>query len=121
MDASFVSWGAHMDDHMTQETWTTWESRMHINIVELLAVWKACQAFLPFIRSHHVLIMSDKPPLFSTSTQGGLGFEIDRSVCRSHQPLELLYHPPGPLGCSLSLRDTEHDCGLSQQAVCDQP
>lgn len=58
-DASMVGCGAHMDDHMTKGIWTPQESRMHINVLELQAVKKACQSFLLFIRSHLAHIMSD--------------------------------------------------------------
>lgn len=58
-NAFLVGWGEHMGNHMMQGTWTPGESRMHIIILELQAVRKVCQAFLPFTRSHNVLILLD--------------------------------------------------------------
>lgn len=71
-DASLLGWGAHMDSHMTQGMWTPQESRMHINILEFRAVRRACESFLPFICSHHILLMSDSTTaVFYNNREGG--------------------------------------------------
>lgn len=43
--------------------WTSHETRMHINLLELRAVRLVCNAFLPLISSHHVQIISDNMTL----------------------------------------------------------
>lgn len=111
-DASLLGWGAHMGEHKAQGTWTPQEFRMHINILELRAVRKTWQAILPLIHSHHSFIMSD-----NTTTACYInkwGHEVNGSVLRS-----MVHHLPDHLICSLSPRDIEHDCRLTQNAVCD--
>lgn len=62
----------HMGNHTAQGMWTSRESRMHINVLELQVARKVCKSFFPFICFHHVLIMSDKTTMvFYVSKQGG--------------------------------------------------
>lgn len=103
INASLVGRGAHMGNHITQGAWTPREFRRHINILEFRAVRKACQAFLLFICSYHVLIMLNNiTTVFYINKQG---HEIDCSVCTSGQSLELAHRPSYPLVFSLSPRD----------------
>ena len=40
-DASMLAWGAHCKGKKVQGLWTSEQSKMHINVLELLAVAKA--------------------------------------------------------------------------------
>lgn len=61
-----------MRDRMTQGTWIAQEARMHINILRLRAVCKACHIFLTAVCSHHVLAMSDNTTaVYYINKQGG--------------------------------------------------
>jgi hypothetical protein len=49
-DASLKAWGAHniMDDHKVQGDWTPQQSQYHINVLEMLAVFKAFGKFFRY-------------------------------------------------------------------------
>jgi hypothetical protein len=44
-DASLMAWGAHMGGQKVQGAWTQSQSYFHINLLEMLAVFKALKAF----------------------------------------------------------------------------
>ncbi len=72
-DASNKGWGALCEGKPSFSLWSEEESDLHINYIEMLAVCKACQFFLPDIRGHHVLIRSDSRAVVSyINHQGGL-------------------------------------------------
>lgn len=72
LDASLLGWGAYVDSNVVPVTWTPREIRMHINLLELQAVCEACKAFLPFIQSHHLIIVSENITIiFYINNQGG--------------------------------------------------
>ncbi len=72
-DASNKGWGALCEGKPTFGLWSKEESVLHINCLEMLAVYQACQLFLPDIRGHHVLICSDSRSAVSyINHQGGL-------------------------------------------------
>lgn len=83
-----------MGRHMTQGTWTPQKSRMHINILELQAVQKACQAFLPsHLYSHHVLIIVIEQQHHYLLPQQTGGHKVNCAVCEVGQSMELVYCP----------------------------
>lgn len=91
INASLVGCGTHMDDHVTHRMV---DSLMHRNILELGAVRRACQSFLLFSCSHHILIMSDKATtIFCISKQVGTRSALCEEVvnlcnwCLHHQVL----------------------------------
>ncbi len=59
-DASNTGWGALCEGKPTFGHWSKTESGFHINCLEMLAVCRACQFFLPDLIGRHVLIRSDK-------------------------------------------------------------
>jgi len=44
-DASTFGWGAHMEDRMAHGVWTEDERCLHINLLEMMAVDHALEAF----------------------------------------------------------------------------
>ena len=44
-DVSREGWGANSGDHMARETWSLLESKLHINYLELKAVFLALKEF----------------------------------------------------------------------------
>lgn len=54
-DASLQGWGAHMGEYTVQGTWTISESVLHINVLELKAVFKALKALAPKHPQHKVI------------------------------------------------------------------
>ena len=55
-DASNEGWGAHLDDHTARGTWSIPESKLHINHLELKAVFLALKEFRTLVCSKTVLI-----------------------------------------------------------------
>ena len=58
-DASNEGWGAHLDDHTARGTWSLPESKLHINHLELKAVFLALKEFRTLVCNKTVLIATD--------------------------------------------------------------
>ncbi len=72
-DASNTGWGALCKGKPTFGHWSKTESGFHINCLEMLAVCRACQFFLPDLIGRHVLIRSDNMSVVSyINHQGGV-------------------------------------------------
>ena len=71
-DASLLAWGAHCNGRKVQGSWTSQQAKMHINVLELWAVWKGLKVFLPFLRHKEVLIQTDNTAvLYYINKSGG--------------------------------------------------
>ena len=83
-DASLRGWGAHLFGLSTQGLWSRKEQRNHINLLELLAVYKALRAFETQVSGHHIQVTSDNTTVvFYINKQGGT---------RSRKLIELTLH-----------------------------
>ncbi len=72
-DASNTGWGALCEGKPTFGHWSKTESGFHINCLEMLAVCRAWQFFLPDLIGRHVLIRSDNMSVVSyINHQGGV-------------------------------------------------
>lgn len=72
-DASNSGWGALLEANPASGFWSAPERRLHINCLELLAVFLALKTFLPAIRRHHVLVrMNNTTVVAYINRQGGL-------------------------------------------------
>jgi hypothetical protein len=58
-DASKIAWGAHCDLLRVQHRWNMQEQALHINQLELLAVWNALKAFIHLVQDKTVLVQTD--------------------------------------------------------------
>ena len=58
-DASKEGWGAHLDEHTARGTWSLPESKLHINHLELKAVFPALKEFRTLCCNKTVLIATD--------------------------------------------------------------
>ena len=58
-DASNEGWGAHLDDHTARGTWSLPETKLHINHLELKAVFLALKEFRTLVCNKTVLIATD--------------------------------------------------------------
>ncbi|XP_075336649.1 uncharacterized protein LOC142397191 [Odontesthes bonariensis] len=71
-DASLSGWGAVWQNRTAQGLWPARDRSQNINALELRAVHRALQAFLPFLRGRHVLVRSDNVSAVShINHQGG--------------------------------------------------
>ena len=57
-DASCSGWGAHLLDQHVSGVWSDQERLLHINLLEMKALFLGLQAFRDVI-GHHVTAMSD--------------------------------------------------------------
>jgi ribonuclease HI len=71
-DACMRSWGAHLLSKRVQGRWTLSQQSLHINVLELQAVFNALKAFLPDVRGRSVLVQTDNTAtLYYINKMGG--------------------------------------------------
>ena len=58
-DSSAVGWGAHMDKRTTSARWSEAMKELHINVLELNAIWLGLQAFEDTLHDSNVAILCD--------------------------------------------------------------
>ena len=58
-DSSAVGWGAHMDKRTASGRWSEAMKELHINVLELNAIWLGLQAFEDTLHDSNVAIMCD--------------------------------------------------------------
>ena len=79
-DASKEGWGAHLDEHTARGQWSLPESKLHINHLELKAVFLALKEFRTLVFNKTVLVATDNTTVVAYINKGG-GDEIGLSVC----------------------------------------
>ena len=71
-DASCSGWGAHLLDQHVSWVWSDQEKLLHINLLEMKALFLALQAFREDVISHHVTAMCDNSTVVAyVNKQGG--------------------------------------------------
>ncbi|PIK42864.1 putative TBC1 domain family member 2A [Apostichopus japonicus] len=71
-DASLSGWGAHWGNRTAWGTWSVQEQYLHINVLEMLAVQRALEAFHTQVRNTRVTIFSDNTTVVAyINRQGG--------------------------------------------------
>ena len=72
-DASKEGWGAHLNEHMARGTWSLPESKLHINHLELKAVYLALKEFQDLCIDKIVLVATDNTTVVSyINKKGGM-------------------------------------------------
>ena len=72
-DASKEGWGAHLEGRMAKGVWSTQESSLHINVLELKAVLLALREFLDVVQNRIVLIATDNSTVVAyINKEGGM-------------------------------------------------
>ena len=86
-DASCAGWDAHLLDQRTSGKWSVEEKMLHINILEMKAVWLGLQSFQKIVTGHRVTVMCDNSTVVAyVSKQGGTH---SRSMCKlTSRPLK---------------------------------
>jgi len=98
-DACLSGWGGLYEGRPVRGLWNRDLQRLHINYLELLAVFLTLKRFLPFLKGHHVLVRTDNTTTVSyINRQGGL-----RSLQLHMLARKLILWS---CGCLLSLRAT---------------
>ena len=72
-DASIEGWGAHLDEHTARGTWSLPGSKLHINYLELKAVFLALKEFQDLCSNKIVLVATDNTTVVSyINKEGGM-------------------------------------------------
>ena len=78
-DASSSGWGAHLPDQNVSGVWSAQEKLLHINLLEMKALFLALQAFQEDVAGHHVTAMCDNSTVVAyVNKQGGT---VSRPLC----------------------------------------
>ena len=79
LDASCSGWGAHLLDQHVSGVWSDQEKLLHINLLEMKALFLGLQAFREDVIGHHVTAMCDNLTVVAyVNKQGGT---ISRALC----------------------------------------
>ncbi|XP_056116181.1 uncharacterized protein LOC130092365 [Rhinichthys klamathensis goyatoka] len=72
-DASLYGWGGMYEGRIVNGRWGHHLINLHINYLEMLAVFLTMKHFLPFLKGHHVLVRTDNTTVVAyINRQGGL-------------------------------------------------
>ena len=72
-DASKEGWGAHLNEHIARGSWSLLESKLHINYLELKAVFLALKEFQKACIGKMVLVATDNTTVVAyINKEGGL-------------------------------------------------
>ena len=78
-DASLSGWGAPLLDENVSRVWSAQEKLLHINLLEMKALFLGLQAFQEVVAGHHVTAMCDNSTVVAyVNKQGGT---VSRSLC----------------------------------------
>ena len=78
-NASSSGWGAHLLDQNVSGVWSAQEKLLHINLLEMKALFLGLQAFQEDVVGHHVTAMCDNSTVVAyVNKQGGT---VSRSLC----------------------------------------
>ena len=94
-DASNEGWGAHLDDHTARGTWSLPESNLHINHLELKAVFLALKEFRTLVCNKTVLIATDNTTVVAYINKEGGGDEVGVTVCPTVENPVLVHQTTG--------------------------
>ena len=112
-DTSKEGWGAHLNEHTARGTWSLPESKLHINHLELKAVFLALKEFQDLCSNNTVLVATDNTTVVAYINKEG-GDEVGLPVCPTVENPVLVHQETGnPRGTSHP-RPAEHD---SRQAI----
>ena len=79
LDASSSGWGAHLLDQNVSGVWSNQEKLLHINLLEMKALFLGLQAFREDVIGHHVTAMCDNSTVVAyVNKQGGT---VSRALC----------------------------------------
>ena len=125
-DSSAVGWGAHMDRRTASGRWSEAMKELHINVLELNAIWLGLQAFEDILQDSNVAIMCDNVSAIAyLRNQGGTRSQqmcrmaIDTCEWAEKRSMTLIpRHLPGHLNVladHLSCRDQflKTECSLN--------
>ena len=118
-DVSSSGWGAHLLDQNVSGVWSAQEKLLHINLLEMKALFLGLQAFQEVVAGHHVTAMCDNSTVVAyVNKQGGT---VSRSLCFVDQlPSEMDGEFRRPSRCEVSTRRVQRPgrCSQPSRASC---
>ena len=93
-DASKEGWGAHLNEFTARGSWSVPESKLHINYLELKAVFLALNEFQHHCVGKIVLVATDNTTVVAyINKEGGIGRrnEVGPTMCRTVENLDLVF------------------------------
>ena len=87
-DTSKEGWGAHLNEHTARGTWSLPESKLHINYLELKAVFLALKEFQNLCSEKVVLVATDHNRVI---TKQGRRHGFGPTLCPAMENLDLMY------------------------------
>ena len=116
-DASKEGWGAHLNEHTARGTWPLPESKLHINYLELKAVFLAIKEFQDLCSDKVVLVATDNTTVVSYINKEG-GMRSGPLCFTTVENLDLVYQETSDSQSPIHSRPAE--CG-SRQAIQARP
>ena len=95
-------WGAHLQELTASGIWSQDQSQLHINVLELRAIWLGLKAFSQRVENAKVALMSDNTsavasPEKSGGTKSLAMSDLATDICLWAEKREWLRHLPGHL------------------------
>ena len=115
-DASREGWGAHLNGHMARGSWSLPESKLHINYLELKAVFLALRVPRPLREQDSSC--SNRQHYSSVIYKQGRRHEVGPTLCPAVENLDLVYPETSDSQSPTHPRSAE--CG-SRQAIPARP
>ena len=101
-DASCSGWDAHLLDQHVSRLWSDQEKLLHINLLEMKALFLGLQDFREDVIGHHVTAMCDNSTVVAyTNKQGGT---VSRALFVGQPPSEMDGEFRRPSRCEVSTR-----------------
>ena len=112
-DASSSGWGAHLLDQNVSGVWSAQEKLLHINLLEMKALFLGLQAFQEVVAGHHVTAMCNNSTVVAyVNKQGGHGVQVLMFV--DQPPSEMDGEFRRPSRCEVSTRRVQRPGRYSQ-------
>ena len=105
-DASCSGWGAHLLDQHVSGVWSSQEKLLHINLLEMKALFLALQAFREDVIGHHVTAMCDNSTVVAYVNKQGARFP--GSVFVDQPPSRMDGDFQRPSRCEVPARTGQH-------------
>ena len=119
-DASKEGWGAHLNECTARGTWSLPESKLHINHLELKAVFLALKEFQDLCSNNIVLVATDNTTVVAYINKEW-GDEVGLSVCPTVENPVLVHQETGNSQSTSHPRPAERDSRQAIQTWSDHP
>ena len=117
-DASSSGWGAHLLDQIVSGVWSAQEKLLHMNLLEMKALFLGLQAFQEDVAGHHVTAMCDNSTVVAYVNKRGHGVQVPMFV--DQPPSEMDGEFRRPSRCEISSRRVQRPgrCSQPSRASC---